>query len=156
MVFAMPSDLAKASKGALIRQVEGIRRARARDKSRAEEMGDRVSDVLGSGLALVTGLAVGAAEGRYRNKGGSPLQLGPVPFPVLVATVSTVGGLWTGRRAFNYVAAGALGAQGAKLGKAWGAKQLAKAGRKGVSGVGEDWGALSDAERDLVFGVEDD
>lgn len=151
----MPTDIAQSSKGALVRQVEGLYRARARSKAQALEMGERVTDVIGEGLALATGAVVGAAEGRYRNKDRSPLSLGPVPLPLAVAVASSVAGLATGRRSFNYAAAGALGAWGYRLGQGWGAKQLAKLGRKGVSGIGEDW-ELSDAEKDVVFGLEDD
>jgi hypothetical protein len=151
----MPTDIAKQSKPALVRQVETLARSRVRARSQALEMGERISDVIGEGLALATGAAVGAAEGRFRNKDRSPLSLGPVPLPVVVAVTSSVAGVMTGRRSFNYVAAGALGAWGYRLGQGWGAKQLAKSGRKGVSGIGEDW-QLNEAEREIVFGTEDD
>ena len=148
----MPTDLASRPKSALVKQVESMYRSRAREKSRAMEVGTRVSDLLGTGLAMATGAAVGAAEGRFRNKDRTPLSLGPVPLPLAVAAVSSAAGLFTGRRAFNYAAAGAVGAFGYNIGKGWGAKALSKAGR--VSGVGEDW-ELNDAERAVVFGVED-
>lgn len=152
----MPTDIAKQSKTALVRQVEGLARSKVRAKAQALEIGERVADVAGEGLAMATGAAIGAAEGRFRNKGGAPLSLGPIPLPLVVATTATIAGVATGRRAFNYAAAGALGAFGYRLGNAYGTKLLAKSGRKGVSGIGEEWGALSDAENEVVYGMDDD
>jgi hypothetical protein len=81
------------------------------------------------------------------------MSLGPVPLEIAAATAATVGAVVTGNRAFSYAAAGAVGAYAYKQGEAFGAKQLARAGRRGVSGVGESYG-LSDDEEALIFGED--
>ena len=146
-IGGMSTDLAQASKGALVRQVERLHKSRAREKAKALETGERVTDLLGVSLAGITGAVVGAAEGRFRNRDKSPLSVGPVPLPLATAAVASVGALFTGNRSFAYAAAGALGAMGYNLGKGWGASTLAKSG---VSGVGEE--RLSDVEHELLFG----
>lgn len=145
----MPNELQAQSKTALVKRVQGLMRSRDRQKAEALEIGERVTDVIGGGLAMTTGVAIGVAEARFRNKDGSPLSLGPVPLPLAVATAATAVGLWTGSKQAAYTAAGAFGAYGQTLGKAWGAQWLARAGK--VSGVGED-DALSAAENAAIWG----
>ena len=151
----MPTDLTKTSKGALVRKVEAMSRGKDRQRAAALRAGETVQDVVGTGIAGATAAGLGYAAGRYRNKDGSPMSLGPVPLEIAAATAATIGAVVTGNRAFSYAAAGAIGAYAYKQGEAFGAKQLAKAGRRGVSGVGEDFG-LDDDEEALIWGDDDD
>ncbi len=134
----MPESALKSlSKTALEKRVASLSKRQTREKAAAEEIGGRVADVGGTGVALATAASIGFVEGKFRNKDNTSLSLGPVPLTLATATAATGAALFTGSRWFSYMAAGALGAYGYGAGLAAGEKSRVTKGRR-VSGIGDE------------------
>lgn len=145
----MAEDLMTKSKTALARQVDRLKSAARRDGASMEAFGTKVADTLGNGTAWATAALVGVVEGRFRNKDGSPLSLGPVPLPLLgVAGLTGLAWFWNPAGQVSYASAGLAGYHGGTMGRGWGTAWRAK---RGVEGVGEADDDLTPEEAALVF-----
>lgn len=131
------SALKSLSKTALEKRVVSLTTKRTRERAAAEEIGGRVADVMGGGVAFATATSIGFIEGKFRNKDKTSLSLGPVPLTLTAAAVASGAALLTGSRWFSYAAAGAVGAYGYGMGLAAGEKSRAGKGRR-VKGIGDE------------------
>ena len=133
---------------------------------------DRVLDFGGSVfIGPLSALGVGFLETRYPNKDGTAMSLGPVPLPVVLSALCTVGAMFSPWQVLNsqlhYITASNLGLYAGSLGRGYGVERRAKAlkgsATEGVGwlpagngdqptsalGVGEEW---SPEERALLAG----
>ncbi len=149
----MATELSGQSKTALAKAVTRLQASKDRQKREAQSMGTKLSHAIGGITAGATAAAVGIAEGRFRNRDGTPLSVGPIPLP-LAAGAAALGlsWWWNPGNQVSAAYAGCMGAYAVSIGRGWGKTWRAKAG---VQGIGHDTDDLSPAEAELVFGDED-
>jgi len=136
-------------KSTLAKRVSTLNNRIRREKAASAELGERVADLMGGGVAFATGAGLGFLEGRFRNNDKSPISLGPVPLTLAFATASSGLALATGNRWVIAAAHGSFGAYGHSLGLASGAEgRVSKAAR--VSGIGDE--LMEDMEAEHYFG----
>ena len=142
--------LMSQSKTVLAKRVASLNNRIRREQTQAAELGERVADLMGGGVAFATAAGLGFMEGRFRNNDRSPLSLGPIPL-TLAAAVSTSGvAIATGNRWATAAAQGAWGAYGHTIGLAAGGEGRVKRARK-VSGIGDE--LMEDEEAEHYFGT---
>lgn len=147
-------SLAELPKTTLLQKLQGQIAANKRAKNAAEQIGEKVQEVIGSATAAATGAVIGFSEVNWASEKG-PLSLGPVELPLAVATAATALSFFGFNPAgqMTYVAAGAAGVYGAGRGRAYAIKRKEEqAKKKGLSpSTGwDDSDEGDDAERAFI------
>ncbi|TPV93784.1 MAG: hypothetical protein B7733_18675 [Myxococcales bacterium FL481] len=141
--------LMSQSKTALAKRVASLNNRIRREKESSAELGERVADLMGGGVAFATAAGLGFLEGRFRNNDRSPLSLGPIPLTLAAAASASGIAIATGSRWANAAANGAFGAYGHTIGLAAGNEGRVKRVRR-VSGIGDE--LMEDEEAEHYFG----
>lgn len=120
------NELVKQSKATLAAALHRARAQASRLDAQRSSGQDVIARAFGSALlgpstALVTGLT----EGKFRNRDGSYLSLGPVPLSVLVSGMAQLAGVFfpDAARPLSYVTAANLGLAAGTLGREYGSKK---------------------------------
>lgn len=138
--------------------------ARGRERKASETVKAVAIMAGGSAAGVASSGLVGFIEGRFRNKDGSMISLGPVSLPATVATLSSIAsvGLFAaGMPGASAVAAHVTSANAGLATGTWARAQGAlrrqkvadkSKNQKGVGGSGDPLDALSPEERKLFLG----
>ena len=119
------TELVKQSKTALAAALNRARAQASRLDSQKSSGQQTIARAFGSGLlGPSSALATGWVEGKFRNRDGSHLSLGPIPLSVLVAGLAQGAGIFFPQATgpLSYVTAANLGLAAGTLGREHGSK----------------------------------